>query len=246
MTVAEEKKPMNTQMPSTSRWYEQLPEEKSWSRIWSDYTICGRCRGIRTFEGACGVCGDPPFSMAPQLMRDDQGREFLLPAAFMGAEGGYEDWIYLGMMEREWKRPVLYSDRFPGFSPDKEPSPRASIVLLFWSYFETRIERLLRAGISEVPGRLLDDTLRRYSAIGARLNDLYRVAFNSTYKGDLEEVGHSGLWPHLAQIQERRNLFSHGQPQAIDDALVQAVVENLKVEHESWIAVFNKRAARPH
>ena len=233
-------------MPSTSMWYEQLPQEKSWSRIWSDYTICGSCRGIRTFEGPCGVCGDAPFSMAPQLMRDDQGREFLLPPTFMGAEGRYEDWIYLGMMEREWKRPVPDSDRFPGLSPDKVPSPRASIVLLFWSYFETRIERLLRAGLSEVPSRLLDDTLRRYSAIGARLNDLYRVAFNSTYRGDLEEVGHNGIWAHLAQIQERRNLFAHGQPQAIDDPLVQAVVENLKVEHESWIAVFNKRAARPH
>ena len=31
----------------------------------------------------------------------------------------------------------------------------------------------------------------------------------------------------------------------INDALVTAVVENLKVEHEAWIAVFNKRAARP-
>ncbi len=236
---------MSTQTPSTPSWYKQLPEEKSWSRIWSDYTICGRCRGIRTFEGPCNVCGDAPFSMASQLMPDEQGREFLVPAAFMGAEGLYEDWIYLAMMEREWKRPVLDSERFPGFSPDNKPSPRASIVLLFWSYFETRIELLLRAGLSEVPSRLLDDTLR-YSAIGARLNDLYRVAFNSTYKGDLEEVGHGGLWPHLAQIQERRNLFAHGQPQAIDDAVVQAVVENLKVEHESWIASFNKRAARPH
>ena len=72
----------------------------------------------------------------------------------------------------------------------------------------------------------------------------YRVAFDSTYKGDLEAVGHGQVWPHLAQIQERRNLFAHGQPQAIDDALVQIVVERLKVEHEAWIAVFNKRAAR--
>jgi len=122
--------------------------------------------------------------MAPRLVRDEKGRELLLPATFMGAEGRYEDWVYLGMMEREWKRPVLDSDRFPGFPPAKTPSPRASIVLLFWSYFETRIERSLRAGLSEVPGRLVDDTFRRYSASGARLNDLYSVAFNSTYKRD--------------------------------------------------------------
>jgi hypothetical protein len=135
-------------------WYEQLPKEKSWSRLWSDYTICGRCHGIRTFNGPCGVCGDAPFSTELQLMRDGQGRELLVSPACMGAEGRYEDWIYLGMMEREWNRPVLDSDRFPGFSPDKAPSPRASIVLLFWSYFETRIERLLRAGLREAPSRL--------------------------------------------------------------------------------------------
>lgn len=149
------------------------------------------------------------------------------------------------MIEREWKRPVLDLDRFPGFPPDGGPSPRASIVFLFWSYFETRIERLLRAGLREVPERLLDDALRRYSAIGARMNDFYRIAFASTYREDLEEVGHGQVWPHLAKIQERRNLFAHGQPQAIDDALVQATVEMMKVEHEAWIAVFNKRAARP-
>jgi hypothetical protein len=148
------------------------------------------------------------------------------------------------MMEREWKRPLRDDDRYLGFPPDVSPSPRASIVLLFWSYFETRIERLLRGALSELPARILDDMLRRYSAIGTRLNDVYRIAFNSTYKSDLEESGYGEVWLHLARVQERRNLFAHGQPQAINDALVQAVVENLKVEHEAWIAMFNKRAAR--
>jgi hypothetical protein len=83
----------------------------------------------------------------------------------MGAEGRYEDWVYLQMIEHEWKRPV--SD------------------------------------------------------------------------------GYGQVWPHLATIQERRNRFAHGQPQSIDDALVQSTVEQIKVEHEAWIAVFNKRAARP-
>jgi hypothetical protein len=236
---------MNTPVPSSSLWYEELPQEKSWGRLWSGYTICGRCQGIRSTSGACGVCGDPPYDAMPFTMRDGQGREFLVHSAVPGAEGRYEDWIYLKMMEREWKRPVLEEDRFPGSSPDAGPSPRASIVILFWSYFETRIERLLRESLRAVPGRILDDTLRRYSAIGARLNDFYRVAFSSTYKNDLEAVGHGQVWPHLAKVQERRNQFAHGQPQAIDDALVKEVVENLKIEHEAWIAVFNKRAARP-
>ena len=85
--------------------------------------------------------------------------KYQVTAAFAGAEGRYEDWVYLKMMEREWKRPVLDSDRFSGISSNDGPSPRASIVLLFWSYFETRINRLLRAGLQEVPQRLLDDTL---------------------------------------------------------------------------------------
>jgi hypothetical protein len=225
-------------------WYENLLGDKSWSALWNDYTICGECRGIRRFQGPCQICGDPPFRMESQLVRDATGREFRVPVTFMGAEGRYEDWVYLRMMEREWKRPVLDEDRFPGLSASAGPSPRASIVILFWSYFETRIERLLRSGLPEIPTRVLDDMLRRYSAIGARLNDLYSVAFSSTYKKDLEEVGHGQIWPHLALVQERRNQFAHGQPQAIDDALVQKVVEKLKDEHEAWIAVFNKRATR--
>jgi len=145
-------------------------------------------------------------------------------------------------MEREWKRPIA-PDEDLGL-PGSQPSPRASIVLLFWSYFETRIERLLQAGLADVPERLLEDNLRRYSMIGARMNDFYRVAFDSTYKKDLEDLGHGVIWAHLAKVQKHRNDSAHGQPQAIDDSLVQSVVENLKLEHEAWIAVFNKRATR--
>jgi hypothetical protein len=225
-------------------WYEALPAGKSWAQLWSGYTICPGCKGIRVFEGPCGVCAAPAFSFEPSTIRDQDGMEYTVPTCFMGAEGRYEDWVYLGMIEREWKRPVRDDDRYPGTPSDAGPSPRASIVLLFWSYFETRIERVIRAGLAEAPQRIIDDMLRRYSAIGSRLNDLYRVAFDSTYKKDLEDLGYGHVWPHLAQIQERRNQFAHGKPQAIDDALVLTVVEKLKVEHEAWIAVFNKRAAR--
>lgn len=235
---------MQNAPPSTSMWYEQLPRDKTWSGLWSGYTICGRCRGIRGVSGDCSVCGDPPYDMSPQVMRDDKGREFVVMPAVPGAEGRYEDWVYLRMMEREWKRPLLEDEDVPGSLAGAQPSPRASIVILFWSYFETRIERLLRAGLCEIPNRILDDMLRRYSSIGARLNDLYSVAFDSTYRKDLEDVGSAAVWPHLAKVQERRNQFAHGQPSAIDDGLVNEVVAMMKAEHEAWIAVFNKRAAR--
>ena len=208
------------------------------------YILCGRCRGIRNANGPCLVCGDPPYEAKPLLIRDAHGHEHEVYPALQGAEGRYEDWVYLKMIEREWKRPVLGGDQFPGFAPDAGPSPRASIVILFWSYFETRIERLLREALREIPKHILDDTLRRYSTIGARLNDFYRVAFASSYKEDLEAAGYGQIGVHLAKVQERRNQFAHGQPHAIDDALVQAVVEKLQAEHESWIAVFDKRATR--
>jgi hypothetical protein len=226
---------------ATAMWYDNLPGEKAWSGLWYDYTICGRCRGIRA-SGACPICGDPPFDMKPMTVRDERGEEYVVHQPQMGAEGRYEDWIYLRMMEREWKRPIA-PDEDLGL-PGSQPSPRASIVLLFWSYFETRIERLLQAGLADVPERLLEDNLRRYFMIGARMNDFYRVAFDSTYKKDLEDLGHGVIWAHLAKVQKHRNDFAHGQPQAIDDSLVQSVVENLKLEHEAWIAVFNKRATR--
>jgi len=56
MIVAEEKKPVNTQMRSTSMWYEQLPQKKSWSRLWSDYTICGHCFRLQNKLASALVC----------------------------------------------------------------------------------------------------------------------------------------------------------------------------------------------
>ena len=225
-------------------WYDTLPNDKSWGALWNGYIICGCCRAIRRVENLCPVCGDEAPGGQQSVVHVVDGKEIVVAnCCFMGAEGRYEDWVYLQLMEREWKRPVLESDHLPGFSPGDGPSLRASIVVLFWSYFETRIERLLRGGLAEIPGRILEDVLRRYSSIGARMNDFYRIAFGSTYKEDLEAVGYGQVWAHLSKVQERRNLFAHGQPQAIDDHLVQSTVEMVNLEHEAWIAVFNKRAA---
>ncbi len=226
-------------------WCDELPPGKSWSVLWSGYIICGRCSGIRRIESSCQACGEPPPSLEPRSVHLGDAQEVVVPAVFAGAEGRYEDWIYLQMLEREWKRPVLETDRFVGLPDGKRPSPQAAIVLLFWSYFETRIERLLRTSLRDVPTGLLEDSLRRHSSIGARLTHFYRAAFGKTYSEDLAETGYARVWPHLSRIQERRNAFVHGEPQAIDHALVVAVVEMLKVEHEAWIAVFNKRVARP-
>lgn len=95
-----------------------------------------------------------------------------------------------------------------------------------------------------LPQRVTEDLLTRYTVIGARLDRLYRILFETSYRADLNMLGFEQVGQHLDRVQERRNDFAHGDPEAINDALVEAVVENLKREHEAWIAVYNRRVAR--
>ena len=80
-------------------WHENLPDKKAWSQLWYDYAICGRCRGVRAPTGRCPVCGDPPFDQG--LMHDVflstliAHRQGLVGAA----QGPFEDWIYLRILD---------------------------------------------------------------------------------------------------------------------------------------------------
>lgn len=225
-------------------WFDKLPAGTSWTVLWHGLIICPRCSAIRSNEKICPICNDPIPVSRKQVVRSLDGREESVLMAFMGAEGRYEDYIYLKMIEREWKRPLVESDQFLEVQAANRPAPRAAIVLLFWTYFETRIERLLRGGMREVPDGLVEDALRRYSFIGARLGRFYRILFGTTYSEDLRQLGYKTIADHLEEIQRKRNEFSHGNPVAIDDSLVTSVVENLKIEHEAWITVFNKRTVK--
>jgi hypothetical protein len=133
---------------------------------------------------------------------------------------------------------------FGWFAVNGYPSSRTAIVVLFWSYFETKIERLLRAAMHNVPQRLAEDTLQRYSSIGARLDRLYRVLFETTYWADLSDLGYDDVSAHLMEVQRCRNSFAHGEPNAISDILVSSVIDKLKREHEAWIAAYNRRGTR--
>jgi hypothetical protein len=164
----------------------------------------------------------------------------------MGAEARYEDWVYLRMLEREWKRPLVDADRFPDVPEPSRPAARAAFVLIFWSYFETRIDRLYREGMCDIRDAIRNDLLRRYPSVGARLDRLYKIVFAATYWSDLSELGFERVAKLLQLVQMRRNEFAHGQPAAIDDGLINDLVEALKDEHESWIAVFNRRATKRH
>lgn len=221
-------------------WYDGLPGN-SWASLWAGLVRCSEdCPGIRRIQAACPACGSGPFDTSPQIMIID-GREMTIPPAFMGAEERYEDYIYLQMLQREWERPGAEFQTFAHFEDAQRPSAQAALVLLFWGYFETRIERLHRSAMRKLPQRVLDDQLRRYSGIGSRLYDLYKIFFGTNYLDDLRAHGFVAVADLLADVHKRRNEFSHGKPQAIDQATVNALVENLKAEHEAWITVYNSR-----
>jgi len=157
----------------------------------------------------------------------------------MGAEERYEDWLYLDLIQREWARPA--SSAADGMLRHKQISERAPVVLLFWTYFEGRVERLIRLGLTKMPAAMRKDMLARYSSVGARMDRLYKLSFGTTYFEDLRAVGAEAIASLLAEVQRHRNEFSHGQPAAISDDLAARVVAALRDEHLAWIAVFNRR-----
>ena len=226
--------------PSNSMWFDSLENGRSWASLWSGYIRCG-CGGIRTVEGKCPACGEPMPILEWTSVQMPDGTEYKVPPALVGGEGRYEDWVYLQMLEREWLRPITDADHFLSIAEGSRPSPRAIVVLVFWAYFATRIKRLIRETTMSLPKTVTKDLLQRYSSIGARLDRLYRVLFSTTYWTDLDDLGYSNVSQILKRVQECRNIFAHGHPEAIDDSLVEELVAGLRDEHESWIAVFNRR-----
>ena len=160
------------------------------------------------------------WSPDPLVIRDTDGNEHRVKPELAGAEGRYEDWVYLEMLEREWRRPVD-ANLYGSIRRGGRPSARAIVVLVFWSYFETRIGRLFRETAKAVPGQVMDHLLERHSSVGARMDRLYRVVFSSTYRADLNDLGYGGVAALLKQVELCRNRFAHGHPEAIDDALVE-------------------------
>jgi hypothetical protein len=191
-------------------WFEELAPDASWTKLWSGYSFCGHCRGIRTVKGSCPACGAPPYDTTPRKIRLASGGEIEIAAAFAGAEGRYEDWVYLKMLEREWKRPLSDADRFLDISESHRPSPRAVVAIVFWTYFETRIERLLWQAIADLPPQIVEELLARHSCVGARLERLYKVLFDTNYWRDLADLGFEPVAGFLKDVQECRNRFTHG------------------------------------
>ncbi len=220
-------------------WYEALEDGKGWTSLISDFIACD-CGGIRTISANCPACNSDPSDLTARVHRDSSGREYQL-RTFRGAEGRREDYQLLALMEREWHHAQFESGEQSWLTSGM--SERASVALLFWTYFESRMNRLVGLGLRPLPINVQSDLSSRYDSVTSHMKQLYQILFGVRYLDDLIAVGAESISGHLARVQDARNRFVHGDPEALSDALVEAVVRNLKVEHDAWIAVFNRRVS---
>jgi hypothetical protein len=154
---------------------------------------------------------------------------------------GWTTNVLLDLIRREWQRPIAETDSFSHRPPEKQPSQRMIIVVLFWTLFEHLMDRFFAAATSSLSTGVGEDLLRRYGGIGSRMGRLYRILFDTTLQQDLISVGHGSVYAHLVKVQVRRNRFVHGEAEVIDDSLVYETVEKLHDAQAAWIAVYNLR-----
>ena len=173
-------------------WYEDLPDGESWTTLWTGYVRCPACSGIRTLDDPCDVCG-ANLPTGEQKITLPDGSEMPVSIALMGGERAYEDYVYLGLLQREWHRMQRDVRILEQSQYTTDVSLGAPIVLIFWAYFETRIDRLWTDVLRGLPSPLSKDLLDRYSSIKARLGSFYKTAFNTTYYADLELFGYTDL-----------------------------------------------------
>jgi hypothetical protein len=146
-------------------------------------------------------------------------------------------------MKREWERPAIELDYFSHSPPEKRPSQRMMIVILFWTLFEHLMDQFFDAATTSLPEGVRRDVLRRYPGIGSRMHQLYKMLFNTSLQEDLEAVGYGSVYSHLTEVQRRRNEFVHGNAEAIDENLVYTTVEKLPEVQQAWVALYNLRCA---
>jgi len=189
----------------------------------------------------CPVCAADYSSASPADFIERHGRRF--PAQTFAGALDWSPYLMLQLMHRDWLRPLGEADNM-SLPSEIRPSSRALVVLLFWTYFETLMNWYYATTTSDLPKSIASDLLRRYGVIGARLDRLHRILFDTTYGHDLETLEYSDIRSHLENLQKRRNAFMHGTPEAINNELVDETVQLLPRFHEAWIHAFNLRCAR--
>lgn len=193
----------------------------------------------------CPVCGKDytNTNLPHQEVHGANGVVLRQPPVFAGADI-WSYYVLLRLMHDEWNRPTIEGE-LAGLPPSKRPSPHLVIVILFWSFFESLMQRLLEKKASTLPPAIAEDLLRRYSTIGSRMDRLYKLLMGTTLEVDLTAVDAADVYDHLKRVQEGRNRFIHGDPELIDTDLVAATVDKLPAVQGAWIRLYNLRCALP-
>ncbi len=221
-------------------WLDDLKPGDSWMGVWYAVSHCDKCHALMR-SGPCPVCGDTIDSSPQRVVIN--GVERTMPHVTQGAIA-WSTYVLLQLMQREWERPLVERDFFGSMPAEKRPSQRLAIVILFWTLFEGLMDKFIDAGLADLPDGVREDLLRRYGTIGSRLDRLYRLTWSTTFWEDLRNLGFGTEADHLKNVQKRRNDFVHGNPESIDDGLVQVTVEHLQTVQQGWIAVYNLRCTR--
>ena len=209
-----------------------------WTEPWLYKIFCSNCGGIVqiTDSMTCPLC-DYSYLIDQKTGLDiDPAKEELF-LTFMGAVP-YTTYLLLKLMQEEWNRPVnskLFENN------NFKTSPRSMIVLLFWMQFESLMDQLLSQGMKTIPQKISDHLLKRHQQIGSRIEILYPLIFDCSFKEDLKKIGYPQLADFLKNVQEKRNLFIHGKPEIIDDELVEETVANLQDIQKAWIKLYNAK-----
>jgi hypothetical protein len=214
-------------------------EQANWWGIWSGLSHCGRCHTLSK-SAACPQCGYQPEPYDMRTVTID-GVTKDVPRFITQGAISWSTNVLLQLMKREWARPGIELDYFSHRPPEKQPSQRMMIVILFWTLFEHLMDRFFEAATASLPEGVGRDLLRRYASIGSRMDRLYSLLFETSLQEDLTALGHGSVYTHLVEVQRRRNEFVHGNAEAIDDTLVYETVEKLHKVQEAWVALYNKR-----
>ena len=84
-------------------WLDDLKPGEGWMGPWKGLGHCGPCGALMESE-QCPVCGDK-ISWEPITVTDGRGGTHVLASAREGAIP-YVTHVLLGMMQREWDRPL--------------------------------------------------------------------------------------------------------------------------------------------
>jgi hypothetical protein len=223
-------------------WLNTLKPGDSWMGVWLNKFTCGKCNGIIEITDTlvCPICNNENRGNETTFLLKD-GTEAKIPTTQLMGPIDYTSYTLLELMRREWERPLLNHNQ-PTSSDYKIPE-RLLIVILFWSLFEGLMDTFFSKALRQIPKNISEDLLNRYSTIGSRMDRLYKLLFSVTFKDDLVSIGKKDVYDHLIQLQNKRNEFIHGKPDAIDETLINDTIEKLQETQAGWIILYNRRCA---